>query len=804
MSFLQGIAGSIVTLIGDNIYPLPDTAIYFNEISTSGRAQIVKDSFSPDYRTISVYVPSKWPTLSNVIFYNSVEYVTGKGQFKFIDKPLITSLDILSGVWRDSVRISGTDFINVTSVKIGESESNFLVLNENTIKATIPSEAKNGFVSVTASGGQSFFLTSSGNPFLFEISEPRITIDGLSPASGRFGQEITASGLSFHKVNEIRVTGLNGEIVIDDFERFDTTGIRFKIPDDTVTSNPIKALKTIDATLGGYYLPQIVEEGISSGNLLINNRKILSISPISGIYGEEISLSGLNLNGSSIFFRAYSTGESPAYYLPPLQSTYIDSTRALVRVPKEIIRDNIYVSGNLLNCTLLTSGSDELGSQSEFQNFLSSGACGDFVNGYELGRYLRQNVTYQTYVYRPTFGPLAISGRTSGITAASFNTYFESGYTGTYLGHGYGKLTPGIHSISGDPSSASVMSGVSIYEITGANTGIYPFASGWVMSGTVVTKHYITSGDIYDVFFLPSSEKFTPLPTITGMPNLIVGDPFSFVGVNCSEIYNLLLMTGENKLKSNVQEVSILSNQDYQFLSSEGKSVDYIEYFRYIGKIGFDLREVNANLPTSAATGNLFVTGITNDTFIGTGKPFLISKYDKENVNYDFNYFSDIKSFAKSLPTLKTFQVFDKVLGETIIDVSGKNNQIAESIFCDNKFNIFITGKYLQDVTGVFLTGLSQDPNSGLFLNLSEHANEYIEGKIRYSNPLFFGNSLTFDGKKDFYERSHSLYLSFPLSNSNNLSLFESTGKNTFFEDYLMYNSGKILLINPFYEPPYE
>ena len=729
MSYIRGTAGSIVSLIGDNVYPLPDTAIYFGSVSVANRARIVEGSFSDDYTAVQVYVPDKLPQLSNIIFYNSVEYATGKGQFKFIGNPIISGLSALSGVWRDQISMTGVDFIEVNSVRIGELEAAFSVTSELGLNFVIPSEAKNGFVSISATGGQTFFLTESGSPLLFLVSEPKITVDGFFPTSGRFGEEVSVSGLSFHKANEVRISGLEGEIVITDFVKINTTGIKFNIPGDSLTQNPIKILKTVDTTLGGYYLSKIIEKGVSSGNLKINNQKILSFSPLSGIYGESISVSGLNLSGASIFFRSYSLDELVPYYIEPLSTNYIGNTGALVRVPKEIIKDRIYVSGNLFNCVLSVTGSGTSASQKVFQDYLSSGTCGDFSAGYESGHYFNTNFTYRDYTYRSILGTLAISGRTSGICESGFYNHFVSGYTGTYLGskYGYPSLVSGVYFIQNDPGSIMTTSGASLYEITGANTGTHPFASGWVKSGSIVSEYHITSGDIYDVLILPSPNQFTPLPTITGIRNLSVGEPFAITGINCSEIHNLLLISGENRLKSNCKEIAIISNKDYQFLSQEGQEIHYLEYFRYLGEMTSDLTQITGNFPASAKTGNFILTGTLNDTFIGSGRVFLISKHDSPNRNYDFNYFSEIKSFSGSFSDFSTLKNVEKVLSEFPIIVSGKRSEISDSINV-SAGSLIITGKYLQDVTGIFFTGLAGNLSTGLFFNLTPYG-ELVENQ---------------------------------------------------------------------------
>ena len=791
MSTLKGIAGGIVTLLGENIYPLPDTAVYFNSISASGRAQIVEGSISSDYSSVQVYIPDGLPQFSKIIFYNSVSYVTGLGDFQFVSKPRLDSLSSYSGVWRDKILITGKDFLGVTSVKIGDSECSFNVASTTGMSFIIPSESQNGMVSVSATGGLQFFFTGNNEPLSFEVFEPVITVDGISPTSGRFGEQILISGLSFQKANEIRISGAEEELVITDFERIATTGLRFAIPDGAVTNRPIKVLKTVDITLGGYYLPKIVEQAISSENLKLENRNIVRFSPLSGIYREEVCVSGVNMSGASVFFRSYSTGEIPKYYIEPLETIYVDNTGIIVKVPREIIRDNLYLSGNLFDCVLDVSGSTAANSLAAFLGYVNSGGCGEHSSGdYSFNNYLLDDITYRTYTYQLTLGKLAITGSESGTSYSGFLSYFSSGYTGSNVSGSVQPLASGVYDASRSTTSGILTSMLA----TGlANTG-------WATSGSIITNYYITSGDIYDVDISSSPDRFTPLPTISGVAGLTVGQPFVITGINCSEIRNLLFITGENRLKSNKRGISIIANQDYQFLSKDGEEISYLEYFRHVGKMGFDLIGVNGNLPDSAKTGNFIITGVANDTFIGSGRVFLISKHDSDQITYDFNYFSDIKNFSGAYPNLYTTNNLSGVISKTYINITGKNNIIAESIKFSQASGLILPGKYLQDITGIFLSGGAYNPSSGVFIKITQSLEGYLEDDFR---ELITGTSQGPIANKNFYEDSHRVNLNPVINNyyylfSDPLSL-SPTGV-PFYNNYSRYYSGQITLLSPYHE----
>ena len=325
-------------------------------------------------------------------------------------------------------------------------------------------------------------------------------------------------------------------------------------------------------------------------------------------------------------------------------------------------------------------------------------------------------------------------------------------------------------------------------------------STGWATSGSIITNYYITSGDIYDVDMLSSPGLFTPLPTITGVADLTVGQPFIITGINCSEIRNLLFITGENRLKSNKREISIIANQDYQFLSKAGEETSYLEYFRYVGKMGFDLIEVIGNLPDSAKTGNFIITGVANDTFIGTGQVFLISKHDSNQTTYDFNYFSDIKNFSSAYPDLYTTNSLSRVISSAHISITGQNNIIAESIKFSEASGLILPGKYLQDITGIFLSGGAYDLSSGVFIKITQSSDVYLED---YLYGLITGTPQGLIANKSFYEDSHHVNLNSVINNYFYLFSDPSNASLSgvpFYDDYLRYYSGQITLLSPYYE----
>ncbi|NIR49891.1 DNRLRE domain-containing protein, partial [candidate division KSB1 bacterium] len=142
--------------------------------------------------------------------------------------PIITSLTPASGVIGSEVTISGSNFIDVTSVTFNETfAATFSVDSESQIRAVVPGDATSGPISVTNSDGTGI------SPDTFTVIAPP-AITSFTPTDGPINTQVTIIGENFTGVTEV---SFNGNAATD-YTIDSDTQIRATVPDGT-TSGPI-------------------------------------------------------------------------------------------------------------------------------------------------------------------------------------------------------------------------------------------------------------------------------------------------------------------------------------------------------------------------------------------------------------------------------------------------------------------------------------------------------------------------------------------------------------------------------------
>jgi hypothetical protein len=120
--------------------------------------------------------------------------------------PTIGGFTPTSGPVGTIVTISGSHFINVTTVKFnGVAASSFTVDSDTQIRATAPPGATSGKISVTTATGSAasatnFQVTTTAGP-------PAIT--SFSPPSGPVGTEVVINGANFVNVTGVKFNGVS-------------------------------------------------------------------------------------------------------------------------------------------------------------------------------------------------------------------------------------------------------------------------------------------------------------------------------------------------------------------------------------------------------------------------------------------------------------------------------------------------------------------------------------------------------------------------------------------------------------------
>jgi len=139
----SGPVGTSVTITGTNFSTA--TAVAFK--GTPATAFAVNSSTQ-----ITATVPTG-ATTGKISVTNPAGTATSTADFVVILPPTITSFTPTSGPWGIVVTITGTSFTGTTQVAFVSKLASFTVVSDTTIRATVPSGAKTGKISVTNPAG---------------------------------------------------------------------------------------------------------------------------------------------------------------------------------------------------------------------------------------------------------------------------------------------------------------------------------------------------------------------------------------------------------------------------------------------------------------------------------------------------------------------------------------------------------------------------------------------------------------------------------------------------------------------------
>lgn len=195
--------------------------------------------------------------------------------------PTITSFTPTSGPVGTTVTITGTNFNDpaVNLVEFNSHDASFTVVNDTTIRATVPNDATDGRIQVhnvdgTATSSMSFNVTQAPGP----------TITSFSPTSGPVGTVVTITGTHFNSPTVIEV----------EFNNHDAS---FTVVNDTT----ITATVPNDATDGRIQVRNA--SGTATSSMRFNviqapRPAIRSFTPTSGPIGTSVVITGTNFSGA--------------------------------------------------------------------------------------------------------------------------------------------------------------------------------------------------------------------------------------------------------------------------------------------------------------------------------------------------------------------------------------------------------------------------------------------------------------------------------------------------------------------------
>ncbi|MEP6736643.1 MAG: IPT/TIG domain-containing protein [Chryseolinea sp.] len=286
----------------------------------------------------------------------TVETVSGAvlstSDFTVIGAPTISSFTPTSGGTNLEVTISGTNFINVSSIKFSGTTvaaGNYTVVSTTQLKAKVPAGTASGKISVTTPAG----TASSSSDFAI-LQAPVVT--SFTPANGAPGVDVTITGTGFTGTTSVRFNGV--EVGGGNFSVNSATQITGKVPGGA-TSGKI----TVTNPQGSS----------SSGNNFYVTPFISSLNPTSGNVGSVMTITGTNLEGATAKFNSVSatpssnTGTSITVTVPAGVSGAVNvtvvnsggtSNGKTFTIASIVVVDEIVATENITDQLLLLKGSN--------------------------------------------------------------------------------------------------------------------------------------------------------------------------------------------------------------------------------------------------------------------------------------------------------------------------------------------------------------------------------------------------------------------------------------------------------------
>jgi hypothetical protein len=179
----------------------------------------------------------------------------------------------LSGSASDTITIYGSLLLDVTSVSFNEAQALIISNSLTELVAVVPEEATSGKIQVTTAQGE----TQSETDFEVVSTAPLIT--SFTPTSAKAGEMVTITGINLTDAVEVMINEVSATIASNT-----ETEIEFTVP--------------VHATSGKISVATSQGLAVSSTDFtFIESPTISSISPISGFYGDNITIEGTNMSG---------------------------------------------------------------------------------------------------------------------------------------------------------------------------------------------------------------------------------------------------------------------------------------------------------------------------------------------------------------------------------------------------------------------------------------------------------------------------------------------------------------------------
>jgi hypothetical protein len=189
--------------------------------------------------------------------------------------PSISSFNPTSGAIGSQVTISGSNFDGTTGVSFNATSApSFTIVSNSQIRATVPSGATTGPISVTNADGTA---QSASN---FTVLAPPDIIS-FTPTSGTVGATVTITGSNFTGLSSITFNGTAAIFILD-------------------SASQARATVPAGATSGPIIVANAAGSDASASNFTVTQApSITSFTPTSAPMGTEITITGLNFTGTT-------------------------------------------------------------------------------------------------------------------------------------------------------------------------------------------------------------------------------------------------------------------------------------------------------------------------------------------------------------------------------------------------------------------------------------------------------------------------------------------------------------------------
>lgn len=228
----------IAGLVGDTVVITGNYFVNVNDVNFNGTtATYTVDSVTQITATVPVSA-----TTGPITIVTDLGSVTSVTNYTPVLAPSITSFTPSSAFANTSVQITGSEFAFVSSVAFNNKTASYTVVTSQGIKATIPSIATTGFITVTTAGG-----TTTTDPSVFTVIIPSPTITSFNPNNGATGTYVTITGTNLLNTSRVSFSDIasayytvnsSTQVVASVPVGFTTTGkVALKTPGGSVTSS---------------------------------------------------------------------------------------------------------------------------------------------------------------------------------------------------------------------------------------------------------------------------------------------------------------------------------------------------------------------------------------------------------------------------------------------------------------------------------------------------------------------------------------------------------------------------------------